>query len=877
MRKLFLLPLVLALSLGAAFGQASPYNLFVFKAQSFTATGQTGAAIQLNGLVIPTTVGSSYASGTITVTGVALTTVSFQVMGSSDNGATFYLLPVYAVASPNTPPVTTVTATGPGLYQVNLAGLTHIKLVTTGTFTATSVSLTLTGSPNASISRTAGSGGAVTNLTSPDGTIAVGGTAPALTLEVDPNLTLLTLTFAAHGDINFALGSQIYEDPTEGLLLLSTLGGGIDAAGGVLNLLSPAADLTAESGDGTNAGSILQLNGAGINQSIYEAVTNTTVAFFSSNRQSSNLIDSSNSSEAQIGTALVTGGTIIGTYVPSVGIGNVTTTIKNTNIKLVGAVTENGLPLARTPLFSFQGYGDSYVSGQGSTNPLLGSSFAQISKTIPSVPAVNYGVGGTTSDTINFSVWTLVQPSPQQPSAYILDGGNNDRGSCGTTTACLTNFKEEVSSSLSRLTIPNQERVMGSSCTQTAGTWTADNGLYTLPAPFYYLNPGTAMSASGSGAILTCTVTSRSASTKVGLNFQVTNAQTGTFTVTVDGVPQIDQCSGTTTFTSAPCAGQNLLTLATTIFRQEFTGTPGTTHTCAVTTTNAAKVNVTACDAITPAPQANSNYVVVYGPAVIFDAGGTYDAVIAAVANQFTTDGARVVFGDLQSTTNPGPGVNNTTDIATTATASCSASVSANHPNDVCGQFHLAQTVVNAAKAAGWNIFGTPQSSGGGFDSTTIAGQNVGTGAGVASFYGASGSRATFGYDPRGSAFIAGSNGHGIDFYCSSTTLFTNGLCGGYTPASVPWTAQGTAIASATTIAPTAAGIFHVTGTTPIVTITPPSGCTTSAIDCELKLIPDAIGSTTTGGNIVLGTTFVVGKLLIEVYDPATTRWYPSY
>ena len=105
--------------------------------------------------------GSFYASGTITLAGVAITTVSFQVMGSSDRGATYHLLPVYSVASPGTTPVTTVTAIGSALYQINLAGMTHIQFVTTGTFTGTSVTLTLTASPNASISRN-GSGGGVT-------------------------------------------------------------------------------------------------------------------------------------------------------------------------------------------------------------------------------------------------------------------------------------------------------------------------------------------------------------------------------------------------------------------------------------------------------------------------------------------------------------------------------------------------------------------------------------------------------------------------------------------------------------------------------------------------------------------------------------------
>lgn len=137
------------------FAQASPYSLNVFKAQSFTATGQMGTPIQLNGLIVSSTIGSSYASGTITLTGVGLTTVTFQVMGSSDNGVTYYPLPVNAIATPSTT-ATTTTATTNGLYQINLAGLTHVKFVTSGTFTATSVSFTLTASPNALTSRNGG-------------------------------------------------------------------------------------------------------------------------------------------------------------------------------------------------------------------------------------------------------------------------------------------------------------------------------------------------------------------------------------------------------------------------------------------------------------------------------------------------------------------------------------------------------------------------------------------------------------------------------------------------------------------------------------------------------------------------------------------------
>jgi len=83
----------------------------------------------------------------------------------------------------------------------------------------------------------------------------------------------------------------------------------------------------------------------------------------------------------------------------------------------------------------------------------------------------------------------------------------------------------------------------------------------------------------------------------------------------------------------------------------------------------------------------------------------------------------------------------------------------------------------------------------------------------------------------------------------------------------------GAILTAAATIAPTNA-VHHVTGTTAISTITPPSGL---AKGSKLTLIPDAATgqTTTTGGNIALGTTMVQNKALILTYDG--TNWYPSY
>jgi len=110
------------------------------------------------------------------------------------------------------------------------------------------------------------------------------------------------------------------------------------------------------------------------------------------------------------------------------------------------------------------------------------------------------------------------------------------------------------------------------------------------------------------------------------------------------------------------------------------------------------------------------------------------------------------------------------------------------------------------------------------------------------------------------------------DFRLEAGTGFT------YGPAQSPLILQtlGAALASAATITPITQ-IVHVTGTTPIATITPPASCLQPGYGCRVLLIPDGLWSTTTGGNIFLGTTAVVGKVLEELYDPVAGKWFPNY
>jgi hypothetical protein len=96
-----------------------------------------------------------------------------------------------------------------------------------------------------------------------------------------------------------------------------------------------------------------------------------------------------------------------------------------------------------------------------------------------------------------------------------------------------------------------------------------------------------------------------------------------------------------------------------------------------------------------------------------------------------------------------------------------------------------------------------------------------------------------------------------------------NSMWAGYRGRSV-----GAAVASASTIAPIG-HVTHVTGTTNVVTVTPPPFCPTNG--CQITLIPDGLWSTTNAGNLAIASTGVVSKALILTYDAGTSKWYPSY
>jgi len=110
----------------------------------------------------------------------------------------------------------------------------------------------------------------------------------------------------------------------------------------------------------------------------------------------------------------------------------------------------------------------------------------------------------------------------------------------------------------------------------------------------------------------------------------------------------------------------------------------------------------------------------------------------------------------------------------------------------------------------------------------------------------------------------------GVLTNCTGSPTFTNVKYSGL----VATTAAAPTIASATTIAPTAA-ITIISGTAAIVTITAPTPI--SAGGGTITFIPTGAFTTTNAGNIAIASTAVVGRAITFTYDVTTVKWYPSY
>lgn len=337
------------------------------------------------------------------------------------------------------------------------------------------------------------------------------------------------------------------------------------------------------------------------------------------------------------------------------------------------------------------GFGDSFVNGAGATNASGTSFYGLIAADVAS-PYHNLGASGVTVPTINKQIFTSFQHDPRNISVAIVNGGENDNTLCsgGTTGTCGISYSEISNAGMAWIAIPMTNRILASAAT-AAGTWTAQSDTF---QPTITTTYGTSRKSSISGSTLTFNVPSSNA-TKIGVTFNVVAAQTGTFTVSIDGSLVTDVCSASTTFTSAPCSANPTVSTYT-FYRQEYTVTAGTTHTVIITMTNSANAEITSID--WNATGGVNNGVLKVGVPSNWATNNfaLWNTIDGNVATTLAADGFNTYYVDLVS---GNPGVNNALDFSASATTTCPATTTTaggNHPND-CGHYHIYQTIENTA------------------------------------------------------------------------------------------------------------------------------------------------------------------------------------
>lgn len=559
------------------------------------------------------------------------------------------------------------------------------------------------------------------------------------------------------------------------------------------------------------------------------------------------------------------------------------------------------------------GVGDSYVLGSGATSPAT-SVFALLARDTPGTSA-NFGVGGTTIPQIGASMVNSFGANASLPTVLLVNGGENDGplDTCtgGTGTNCTTNAALAEAATIYYGAISPTHRILASNSTSTTGTWLADTTFNPISG-VGLTSPGTGSKSTVSGSTKTFTIPASWNSIKVGINYYAITGQTGTWTVSLDGVLQTDICSGTTTFTSAPCGNVAIPSTNQALYRQEYAPTTlgATAHTVVITTTNAALSGFLGVDSVASAGNLPANTSIEFAMNVgsPFTNSATYNTTVTTVINQANSDGLPVYLINANT-------ILTAANLSITATSTCPATTLANHPND-CGYAAL-MAAINAAESANSQLVSTygqggkqpaldgifygPIRAKTSVASRAAATHNMSTDPSVIGtrmdfFNNNAGNMAGFGFGKDAGSGQPYSSGYGASIYSVSSlpwTLFQidngstsfsesnytthaaiNNLTGAayfsLTQSSYFIQVVGAAITSAATIAPVN-GIVHVTGTAAISTITPPTGMSATVGGC-ITLIADGAWSTVTGGNIFAAMTAVAGTPYTACKD--ATTWY---
>lgn len=155
--SLLALSTVAAVPPAAAQGSQNP-NVIFTPAPSLSASAQTTPAISLaNGTQL-----RAYSLCTITIGGT-FSAATFGMLGSADQSGTVYTpILIWPIATPASSATTQTAAAAGGVYQGSCGTLTHLKFVTSSTFTGTNITFLVTASPNAQASKGSSSGAPTT-------------------------------------------------------------------------------------------------------------------------------------------------------------------------------------------------------------------------------------------------------------------------------------------------------------------------------------------------------------------------------------------------------------------------------------------------------------------------------------------------------------------------------------------------------------------------------------------------------------------------------------------------------------------------------------------------------------------------------------------
>lgn len=364
-----------------------------------------------------------------------------------------------------------------------------------------------------------------------------------------------------------------------------------------------------------------------------------------------------------------------------------------------------GAPVIKN--YAFLGcYGDSFMAETfAPAADGICSLMAQAMPGIYSVNSHNYGVSSqTTQTTIVTSLWPNFAIYPQRPSMTIALSGNNDGTVQGTGADALLLAQENYQAAIGHTVIPLQSTFYASHCTPS-GSWSADTTLGATVTPNGVTSTGTPMLTTSSGASETCSIPT-SASTWLGIRFELAHSRGGTFTVNVDGTLRTSPDTGTTTWSSNPPG--NTTTGGASVVPSEYfiTGlTPGT-HSVVVTTTNASQVTFDAVQWLPSDCATSCGGFQLIGGNAAYTGASNYDTAFASMITTVQGLGLPVWYA---SQINGTPGVNATTDIGA-ASQYCNATGSANHPNTQCGYVNMAKTIyaTEVALSSYWSRYPAP-------------------------------------------------------------------------------------------------------------------------------------------------------------------------